>query len=483
MNAAKQASGSFSKQGPDSSQGPEAVLAAWATRMRYEDLPADIIAGMKLLVRTIIGTAVAGATADGCADVVAQVREWSGAPEASIWTHGGKVPVHAAALANSTMARALDICDFAVPGQHIGSSLVPVVLGMAERAGGLDGRTLISAMAAGAEIAIRLGNIVRLDGFDPTGVCSIFAPTIAAGRILDLTEKQMANALALAFNKAGSSFQSNVDASLAVRVTQGFVSQDAVICAQLAQRNITGPKNWLTGVWGYYHLFCKDVRNDALLIDGLSERWFARNFGYKTRPQCGATISSTDAVMELLRTHPIEPDEVDRIDIRMAAEGPCSLVGSGFTLGDNPQVNGQFNVRYCVANAIVRKSVRLDHFTNDSVTDPHVGALAQRIHTHLAPELMEGRSELAARVAIEIRLRNGRILTCGADGPTGIGDKAKTEAQNLADFYEHVAYGGKPLARDIADTIVSQVDRLEEMEDVRDLLPLLAGQGRVTTMR
>ena len=84
-----------------------------------------------------------------------------------------------------------------------------------------------------------------------------------ATRILGLTEKQMANALALTFNKAGSSFQSNVDASLAVRVIQGFVSQDAVVCAQLAQRDITGPKNWLTGVWGYYHLFCKDERNDA----------------------------------------------------------------------------------------------------------------------------------------------------------------------------------------------------------------------------
>ncbi|MDP0919043.1 MmgE/PrpD family protein, partial [Klebsiella pneumoniae] len=95
------------------------------------------------------------------------------------------------------------------------------------------------------------------------GACSIFAPTIAAGRILGLTEKQMANALALAFNKAGSSFQSNVDASLAVRVIQGFVSQDSIICAQLAQRNITGPKNWLTGIWGYYHLFCKDARNDS----------------------------------------------------------------------------------------------------------------------------------------------------------------------------------------------------------------------------
>jgi 2-methylcitrate dehydratase PrpD len=455
---------------------PEVALARWATALRYEDLPADVVAGMKTLVRTIIGTAVAGATADGCQAVVDQVREWGGTPEATIWSHGGKVPVHAAVLANSTMARALDICDFATPGQHIGASIVPVALGMAERAGGLNGRELITALAAGSEIAIRLGHSVRLDGFDPTGACAIFAPAVAAGRILGLTEKQMGNALALTFNKAGSSFQSNVDASLAVRVIQGFVSQDSVVCAQLAQRNITGPGKWLTGVWGYYHLFCKGQHNDELIAGDLGEKWYARQFGYKTRPQCGATISSTDAIMELLANNPLHPHDIDRIDIKMAAEGPCTLVGSGFEIGDNPQVNGQFNVRYCVASAIVRKSTRLHHFTNEAVSDPGVGDLARRVHTHLVPALMDGRFELAAKVEIEILLKDGQVLTCASDGPSGIGANPKTEEQHIADFREQTAYGGKPLSDATADRILSMTDNLGHMEDVRDFIPLISGQ-------
>src|SRR3546814_5772553 len=73
------------------------------------------------------------------------------------------------------MARALDICDFQVPGQHIGSSIVPVALGIAEAKGDVSGRDIITALAVGSEIAIRLGYASRLDGFDPTGACSIFA--------------------------------------------------------------------------------------------------------------------------------------------------------------------------------------------------------------------------------------------------------------------------------------------------------------------
>lgn len=71
-------------------------------------------------------------------------------------------------------------------------------------------------------------------------------------------------------------------------------------------------------------------------------------------------------------------------------------------------MNGQFSVRYCVANAIARKGSELRHFTNEAVSDPQVGALARRVHTHFAPELSEGRRELAARVVLEVRLRDGR---------------------------------------------------------------------------
>src|SRR5271156_4736743 len=135
----------------------EIILAEWATGTRFEDLPDDVAAAMKLLTRTIIGTAVAGATAAGCEATVEQVKEWGGRPEATIWLYGGKVPAHAAALANSTMARALDICDAQMPGQHIGSSAVPVALAMAEQVGGVSGREFITALATASEIATRLG--------------------------------------------------------------------------------------------------------------------------------------------------------------------------------------------------------------------------------------------------------------------------------------------------------------------------------------
>src|SRR3546814_18523352 len=105
----------------------------------------------------------------------------------------------------------------------------------------------------------------------------------------------------------------------------------------------------------------------------------------------------------------------------MAHEGPCTLVGAGFAVGENPQVSGQFNVRYCVANAIVRKSSRLEHFTNEAVPDPTAGALAARIETRLDPALMEGKFANASRHPVAVHLKAGRVPRCPPPGTSGKG--------------------------------------------------------------
>src|SRR3546814_16062283 len=86
-------------------EAPELVLARWETQTRYEDLPSDVVAGMKLLVRTILGTAVAGSSADGCGEVIEQVQQWGGAPGATSWRRGRRGSGTPAVLAHSQMDR------------------------------------------------------------------------------------------------------------------------------------------------------------------------------------------------------------------------------------------------------------------------------------------------------------------------------------------------------------------------------------------
>lgn len=453
----------------------EKRLAQYVSETRFDDLPPEPIDIAKDIVLTVLGTTIAGATAEGCEALVDQVKEWGGKEEATILIHGGKVPAHNAALVNSAMARALDFCDAMVPGMHVGSSSVPTALATAELTGGCSGKEFLAALVLGTELAARLNlSESAYDGFDPTGVCSIFAATAIAGKILHLNSQQMLDALALASNKSGGSFQSNVDGSLAVRLVQGFVSQGGIICAQLAQRGITGPRNFLEGVYGYFHLYARDKYNPQAVVAELGERFELAKTVFKKYPSCGVSLSSTDAILELIEEKELVPEDVAEIDI-MVTPYAHKLVGHQFKIGENPKVDAQFSIQYCVANALLRKSSRLEHFDEPSIREPKIMRLINNIHVAADP-ILDERGHTA--VDMRVTTRDGAILHKSVDIARGFPGNPLTKQEHNQRFQDCVSYAGKPLPPENIDKVVSLVSRLEELTDVRRLIPLLLSRNQ-----
>lgn len=451
----------------------EKRLAEYVSETKFEDLPQEPVDIIKNVTLTVLGTTIAGATAEGCEALVNQVKEWGGKKEATILIHGGKVPAYNAALVNSTMARALDFCDAMMPGMHVGSSSIPTALATAELAGGCSGKDFLTALVLGTEIAARINSVSTYDGFDPTGICSIFATAAIAGRILRLNSKQMLDTLALAFNKAGGSFQSNIDGSLAVRVIQGFVSQGGVICAQLAQRGITGPKNFLEGTYGYFHLYAKDKYDPQSLTKELGERFEMNKTLFKKYPSCGCTLASTDAILDLIKEKDLTPEDIADIDIKVPPYS-YKLVGAQFEVGDNPKVNAQFNIQYCVANALFRKSSKLHHFDESYIRDPKIMDLTKNIHISPEPSLDDPeRLGFSLAAHMKVTTKKGNVYHKAVDIPRGIPGNPLTKEEHVERFQDCVNYAGKPLPKVNTEKIISMVGRLEETKDVRSLISLL----------
>jgi 2-methylcitrate dehydratase PrpD len=260
----------------------ERTLIEYLCNTRLEEIPPGPIDTIRNMILRVLGTTIAGSSAEGCKEMVDLYGKIGGLEEATILVHGGKVPAQNAAFLNGIMSRALDFCDAMAPGVHIGSSLVPAALAAAELAGGCSGRDFLIALILGAELSARLNlSESAYDGFDPTGVCSVFAATAAACRILRLDPTRTWNALALAFNRSGGSFQSNIDGSLAVRIIQGWVAQSGITCARFAGQGITGPVNFLEGVYGYFHLFGRDTVDPDRVTGELGERFDLQNMVFK----------------------------------------------------------------------------------------------------------------------------------------------------------------------------------------------------------
>ncbi len=445
-------------------------LADFVVGLRAQDIPPAAQRITKLVTLAAIGAGVAGSGEDGIAALRELLRSRGGQPEARSLVFGDRLPAVAAAQLNGTMCRALDYCDAMAPGIHIGSSLLPAALAAAELRGGCSGAELLAALAVGNEVGARFNlSEAQYDGFDPTGVAIVFASTAAASRVLGLTSRQTLNALGLAFNRCGGSFQSNIDGTLAVRVIQGWVAASGIDCAQMAAAGITGPVNFLTGVYGYAHLYGRDTLDPQAMVQGLGSQWRQLRMMFKKVPSCGATQGLTELVLQLVLELDLQAADVQQLEVRLP---PYShkLVGHAWRIGDNPRVNAQFSARYCAANAVLRRSSTLEHFRVDAIHDPELQALIERVVTVSDPAL-DARGHTA--VDVDLTLHNGQRHHRELDIAPGFPGNDLSDAQQLARFADCMAYAPRPPPAARVQAFVAAVQGMASLADARELLDLL----------
>jgi len=440
-------------------------------RIKYEDLPEVVVEMAKMTILDTLGALIGGAGAEGCLPLVNQLKEWAGVQESTIMIYGGKVPCPNAAFANSVMARALELDSPWAPGIHVSASTVPVSIATAEKCRPVGGKELITSIVLGEDFTARVNHAVSsYRGFDPTGVCTVLGATATAGRILGLDEQKMWNALAIAFNRSAGSFHGNIEGALTVRLIQGLTSRSGIESSLISMAGITGGRNFLVGKWGFFDLFSDGQFNRKAITAQLGKR-FEGAYGvtFKRYPSCGATLSATEATLELVHKYDIKPDDVDEVTVELPPFY-YDLVGHKFKIGDNPTVDAQFSIQYVVANSIFRRRSTQYDFEKESVEDPKVIALAGKVHAVSRSSLKKiGRRA----TVVSIKMRTGKIHSKTTVAPLGAADNPLTMEDLTKKFRDCANYATVPLSGEKIDGIIEMINSLEKMRDIDELVRLL----------
>jgi 2-methylcitrate dehydratase PrpD len=449
----------------------EQAFASFVQETKFSDLSPSAVEVAKKQILTVFGAAVAGSSSAGCETIADLVRETGGAKQATILIHGGKVPAAQAAFANGVMARALDICDHIQPGLHTGSAPIPAALAAAELAGGCTGKDLLAAVAAGTALSLRLNKFMtdhEYDGLDPTCVCSVFSAAAAASKLLHLTGEQTLHALALAFNRSGGgNLQNHIDGSLAVRVTEGWCAQSGVECANLARLGITGPHNFLEGVYGFLHLYAKDrIRPEQLTAD-LGRTYHLDTLSFKKYPSCGQTQGSTGLLLKIMDEQNLTADDIDQIDVK-ANPMTYHLVGHPFKIGKSPRVDAQFSLQYCLSNAMHRRKITLDQFELPAMSEPRVKAFAiNRVRIH---NVLDIEADGHYTTELTVTAKDGSVYTGRSEFPPGTPKNPMTEEDFKDRFFDCIEYGSKAFLQERARDNYEMLMKLESVSDLKTVI-------------
>ena len=441
------------------------TLAAFCTDLRFESLPPDVVHAAKRHVLDALGVALAAADAGVGSPVVESVRAWGGSREASVVGHDFGAPAPHAALANGTLAHALDYDDTHPESiVHPSAFVVPAALAVGEESGA-DGRGFVAACVAGYEVVTRIGAAApgrfHARGLHTTGLCGTFGAAAVAGVLWGLTPVQLTHALGIAGSQSSGLFAYLSDGSETKRFHAGWAAQGGIVAADLARRGFTGPATIFEGPHGFFDAFLSgDTHDPARLVRGLGAEWETTRIAIKPYPACHFVHAFMDASVRLA----VRPGDVEEIT--------CAIASPAIGIVCEPRAErlhpattyaAQFSLPFAVATAIVGGRESLDYFGEEARADKRVLALAERVR-HVVDDSLP---TFGGRVTIA--LRDGRVRE--ADEPINRGhpDRPLSDDEVTAKF---VANARRRLDNGAVEKVADVVWRLEEIDSVSELASL-----------
>ena len=449
--------------------GVTAQLAAFVVETTLADIPSQACARAKEAMLDGLGCALVGSPTPIGKLITQYVRERSETSRAAVIGCGFKTSATLAALANGTMAHALDFDDvnWSMSG-HPTAPLLPAVLALGQEAHA-SGAEVLLAYVLGFEVETKIGlgvNPRHYDlGWHATSTLGTLGAAAACAKLLGLDVEKTRMALGIAASTAAGLRQNF--GTMTKPLHPGQAAMNGVTAAQLARLGWTADANILEAPYGFCQLYAGANQYD---LDDIVKRLgnpfelLATGVAIKQYPCCAFTHRALDAMLALVQQHQLNAADV--VAVECCVGRPTMEV----LMHTRPQtgLEGKFSMQYCLAAALLDKRIGLLSFSDEKVRRPAAQQLFERVTMRLHPEVQHhGTSGEELPVMVTVTLRDGRTLSTPIQHPKGHPANPLT-AIALQDKFEDCAYG--VLERPDIRQVIELVQGLEQVDDIGMLM-------------
>jgi 2-methylcitrate dehydratase PrpD len=416
-------------------------IARTALDLSVKDLPPAALETIKLAILDCLACGVAGSRTAGARIMAEWADETSGRVESTILGTDRRASASMAAMANAVACHALDFDDVSLRMTHPSTTIVPALLAIGE-AEHLSGSDVLDAYLAGFETEARLCRILNPEhyerGWHTTGTVGVLGATIAACRLYGLTVGQTRMALGIAAS-AASGIRRNAG-SMVKPLHAGQAAFHGVQAAQLAGRGFTANESVMEGTSGFLDVFSTtDLAPRVWEVFGSDEPFeiVASGIALKRFACCGAIHTAQDALLDLMATYGLKPDDIVRIEARVNRLVPNILVHHVTRNG----LEGKFSLEYSLAVCLLDGRAGLEQYSDQRAGDPRLLPIMELVEV-IVDETIPVNLAFFASV-VTVGLVDGSSVERRVDVPKGypahplsteeVVDKARSCCQGVLD--------------------------------------------------
>jgi 2-methylcitrate dehydratase PrpD len=448
-----------------------AVSAAMRTLSRYvartpgRPLPREVVERAKHHLLDTLSAMVSGSRLLPGRRAIAFAAAQGGKPEACVV--GSRIVTSAitAALANGMHGHSDETDDTYYSALvHPGCSIVPAALAMAERER-RSGTELLRAMVLGYDVCARVSKALgteklRSAGHSTHSIGGTFGSAAAAGALARVDADGARNLMSYAAQQASglSCWARDTEHIEKAFDFGGMPARNGVTAAVMVAMQFTGVEDVFSGDRGFFHAFERYAEPERL-VAGLGEEYEILNTAIK-RWAVGYPIQAPlDAVATLIARHGVRAADIERVTVTIDEQGARTV---------NRRRMADINIQHLVAMMLVDGEITFASSHDEArLADPAIARLRKRITLAGSAALTRAKTTQAI---VEIVTRGGERLRHHTKAVRGTATnpmpQSEIEAKSL-DLLVPVV-GTKRAGR-----LIATVRRIERVEDVRALRPLV----------
>ena len=447
------------------------IWAEYAVNLTFEDLSAESIAAAKMFLFDSFGCALGGSKTEDFHILEQVFSEIGGRGECSIIGSNLKTDVRSASLINGVAIRGLDYNDvYWKQDPSHPSDLLPAAFCVGEREK-RSGKDLVVATAIAYELEMRIVESafpgVREVGLHHASLTQFVSPVVA-GKMLNLTAEQITNAIGIS-----GSHNVTLGAVTAGKLTMmkntvdPMATESGVFAALLAQKGYAGTTPIFEGREGLFEVIGKDWQANVL-TENLGKTFKITDCSIKPFPCEALTHAPISAVLDLVLTHDLQPEQIETIEIYTLKRAAEILADEKKYIIDSRET-ADHSLPYCIAAAVVRRKLTPHEFDKESLMDARILECVPKVKAVLAPEF-ESRFPAEQPCKVVIKLVNGEILENERAYPKG-DPRDRLSTAELKEKFSILAEG--ILDETQKETVYKAVYDLENVGEIGDLMKLL----------
>ena len=437
---------------------------------KYSNLPDPVIYAAKTFILDTFSCALAGSNGPYAELALEAAKTWGQGQDARVWGKRDRLPAPSAAIINAYQIHCLEFDCV-----HEGGVLHPMSTIMAAAMAEIDsriskgvktsGKELILAISVGIDVScsIALTSRSSMKFFRPA-VVGGFGTTATIGKLRQFEKDTLHNAFGLYYGQAGGNIQAHVEGSKMLGLQVGFGARNALVACDLAEHDIDGPKDFLTGKYGYLELMegqyeLEPTWSEWGQIFRLSE------VGHKPFPSGRLTHFAIDALNRIMEENIFKIEEIKTVVCKVPPL-PLRLVGRPHLKNKGPNY-AKLCLKYICAALLIDKTINQKTFLECTIKRTDIADLAKKVTV-----IPNDNTDLNAfgPQTIQIYMRNGNVYEEIVHHAIGDPLNPLPYERQLEKFWESWHSAANTMPEVQAAKLLTLINDLENLDDTSLLI-------------